>query len=155
MRHTLGMTPRTIGRWLLGGFLLLAGIAHLTVAREEFRAQVPDWLPLEDAVVLASGVVEIALGLVLLALSWPALARHRVLVGWIVAAFFVAVLPGNVNQLVTGTDAFGLDTDRARVIRLFFQPVLVAWALWATGAWRDRATLRDRRPHPRRRMLGR
>lgn len=147
MGHTRGMTPRTIGRWLLGGFLLLAGIAHLTVARDAFRAQVPDWLPLEDVIVLASGVVEIVLGLALLSLSWPALARYRVLVGWVVAAFFVAVLPGNVNQLVTHTDAFGLDTDRARVIRLFFQPLLVAWALWATGAWRDRASLRHRRSH--------
>lgn len=137
------MTPRTIGRWLLGAFLLFAGIAHLTVAREAFRAQVPDWLPFEDFIVLASGVVEIALGLSLLLL-----VRHRVLVGWIVAAFFVAVLPGNVNQLVTHSDAFGLDTDRARVIRLFFQPLLVVWALWATGAWRDRASLRRRGRSP-------
>jgi len=123
MGQTRGMTPRTIGRWLLGAFLVLAGFAHLTIARETFRAQVPDWLPFEGFVVLASGVVEIALGL-----SLVLLVRHRVLVGWIVAAFFVAVLPGNVNQLVTHSDAFGLDTDRARAIRLFFQPVLPARA---------------------------
>lgn len=124
------MTVRTAGRWLLGAFLALAGTAHLTVARETFRAQVPDWLPFEDFIVIASGVVEIALGL-----SLVLLARHRVLVGWIVAAFFVAVLPGNINQLVTHSDAFGLETDRARAIRLFFQPLLVVWALWSTGAW--------------------
>jgi len=140
MGQTRGMTPRTIGRWLLGAFLVLAGFAHLTIARETFRAQVPDWLPFEGFVVLASGVVEIALGL-----SLVLLVRHRVLVGWIVAAFFVAVLPGNVNQLVTHSDAFGLDTDRARAIRLFFQPVLVAWALWCTGAWRGRTELRELR----------
>jgi uncharacterized membrane protein len=125
---------RAIARWLLGAFLAAAGITHLTVARETFRAQVPDWLPFEDAIVLVSGVVEIALGLALLTVL-----RRRVLVGWVVAGFFVAVFPGNVNQLVTHTDAFGLDTDRARVIRLFFQPLLVIWALWSTGAWpRDR-----------------
>lgn len=132
------MTVRTVGRWLLGIFLALAGTAHLTVARETFQAQVPNWLPYEDFIVVASGLVEIALGLAVLFL-----ARHRVLVGWIVAAFFIAVLPGNINQLVTHSDAFGLDTDGGRVIRLFFQPVLVVWGLWSTGAWRSR-------PHPRR-----
>jgi uncharacterized membrane protein len=123
--------PRTIARVILGGFLLFAGIGHLTRLREEFQAQVPTWVPLDpDFVVVASGVVEVALGLALIALP-----RYRVPVGWIVAAFFVAVFPGNISQYVTGTDAFGLDTDRARLIRLFFQPVLVAWALWCTGAW--------------------
>jgi uncharacterized membrane protein len=124
---------RTVGRWLLGAFLLAAGTLHLTSAREDFRAQVPDWVPLDpDLVVVASGVVELALGAALLVL-----ARHRHVVGWVVAAFFVAIFPGNVAQYVEGTDAFGLDTDRARLVRLFFQPVLVAWALWATGAWRS------------------
>lgn len=115
----------------LGGFLTLAGTAHLTALRAEFQAQVPPWLPLDaDLVVVASGVVEIALGLALIA--WR---RRRVLVGWITAAFFVAIFPGNISQYVTETDAFGLTSDRARLVRLFFQPVLVAWALWSTGAW--------------------
>ena len=123
--------PRTIARVILGAFLLFAGIGHLTRQREEFQAQVPTWIPLDpDFVVVASGVVEIALGLALIALP-----RYRVPIGWIVAAFFVAVFPGNISQYVTGTDAFGLDTDQARLIRLFFQPVLIVWALWSTGAW--------------------
>jgi uncharacterized membrane protein len=123
--------PRTISRVVLGGFLLFAGIGHLTRQREEFQAQVPDWVPLDpDFVVVASGVVEIALGLALIALP-----RYRVPIGWTVAAFFVVIFPGNISQYVTGTDAFGLDSDQSRLIRLFFQPVLVAWALWSTGAW--------------------
>lgn len=123
---------RTVARWLLGGALLYAGIAHLTFARDEFRAQVPEWLPIDaDLVVLVSGVIEIGLGAALLA--WRSL---RVEVGLATAAFFVAVFPGNVAQYVEGNDAFGLDSDRARLIRLFFQPVLVAWALWSTGAWK-------------------
>ena len=126
--------PRTAARWLLGLALLGAGIGHLTFARAEFLAQVPRWLPLDgDAVVLASGVVEIALGAALLVAT-----QRRVLVGWLVAAFFVAIFPGNLNQWLHGLDAFGLDTDGKRLGRLFFQPVLVAWALWATGAWRGR-----------------
>lgn len=123
---------RTAARWLLGIALAGAGVAHLSVARTEFRAQVPAWMPIDaDLVVFASGAVEIVLGLALLTLR-----RHREAVGWATAAFFVAIFPGNVAQYVEGTDAFGLDTDRARLVRLFFQPALVAWALWATGAWR-------------------
>jgi uncharacterized membrane protein len=123
---------RDVGRIVLGVVLAVAGTSHLTTARDEFRAQVPGWVPLdEDLVVLLSGVVEIALGLALLLL-----VRHRALVGWVVAAFFVAIFPGNVSQYVDGVDAFGLDSDRDRLVRLFFQPLLVAWALWSTEAWR-------------------
>ena len=126
--------PRTLARWLLGALLAGAGISHLTFAREEFRAQVPSWFPVgEDPVVLASGLVEISLGAALVA--W---ARGRVTVGLVVAAFFVAIFPGNIAQYLEGTDAFGLDTDRKRLVRLFFQPLLVVWALWSTAAWRDR-----------------
>jgi uncharacterized membrane protein len=122
---------------VLGLFLLLAGISHLTVGREEFAAQVPDWLPLpDDLVVVGSGVVELALGASLIALP-----RHRVAVGWIVAAFFVAIFPGNISQYVNQVEAFGLTSDLARALRLLFQPLLVLWALWSTGAWRDRGTL--------------
>ena len=53
-----------------------------------------------------------------------------------VAAFFVAIFPGNVAQYLNHADAFGLDTDTKRFVRLFFQPVLVAWALWSTEGWR-------------------
>lgn len=123
---------RDAARWLLGAGLVFAGVGHLTFQREEFQAQVPDWFPVDaDLVVVLSGVVEIVLGLALILLS-----RYRILVGWVVAAFFVVVFPGNIAQYVEGTDAFGLDTDTARFVRLFFQPVLVAWALWSSGAWR-------------------
>jgi uncharacterized membrane protein len=135
---------RTIGRWMLAAGLIFAGTAHLTFAREEFVAQVPQWLPLPaDLVVVASGVVEIALGLALLFLT-----RWRVAVGWITAAFFVAIFPGNIEQFVSGTDAFGLDSDLARGIRLLFQPLLVVWALWSTGAWKAWRERRTRETQP-------
>ena len=119
---------------VLGVALAYAGITHLTTKRAEFQAQVPTILKsIADFVVLASGVVEIVLGLSLIFL-W----RYRVQVGWVVAAFFVAVFPGNISQYLNHVDAFGLDSDRARFIRLFFQPLLVIWALWSTGAWHDR-----------------
>ena len=137
-----GEVARLLGRVLLGGALLFAGTAHLTLARQTFQAQVPPWLPVDpDAVVLVSGVVEIVLGGALLL----APRRHRPVLGWAVAALFVAVFPGNVSQLVTRSDAFGLDTDTARAVRLLFQPLLVLWALWSTGAWRAWREQRTRR----------
>jgi uncharacterized membrane protein len=119
---------RTLGRWALGSFLVVAGIGHF-LAPETFLAQTPTWLPARDAIVLLSGIVEVALGLALLVVR----TRRRTL-GWVVAAFFVLVLPGNVHQALSGTAAFGLDTDVARWTRLAFQPLLVLWALWSTGA---------------------
>ena len=121
---------RLISRLVLGAALVYAGIGHLTFSRTEFQAQVPVWFPLDpDFVVVASGVVEILLGI--------GIASAGVLVPWAglaAALFFIAIFPGNINQYVEGIDAFGLDTDEARFTRLFFQPVLVVWALWSTGA---------------------
>lgn len=123
--------PRTLARLLLGGVLVVAGIGHLTSSRTEFQAQVPDWVGLDkDLVVILSGLVEIALGVALLVVR-----RRRAVLGLAAGLFFVAVFPGNVSQYVDGDAAFGLDTDGARLARLFFQPVLVAWAWWCTGAW--------------------
>jgi uncharacterized membrane protein len=123
---------RTVGRWALGSALIVAGVGHLTTQRQEFRAQVPGWFPVdEDLVVVVSGVVELVLGAALLLAG-----RRSAPVGVVVAGFFVVIFPGNIGQYVEGVDAFGLDTDAKRFARLFFQPVLVVWALWSTGAWR-------------------
>ena len=126
---------KAIVKVLMGLFMVFAGFSHLTVAREEFVAQVPVWIQFSpgftDFVVLASGVVEILLGLSMLIL-W----KERS--GWAGAAlaiFYVLIFPGNINQYVEHINAFGLDTDQARLIRLFFQPVLICLALWSTGGW--------------------
>ena len=120
---------KKLAQAMLGIALTYAGISHLTNNRQEFQAQVPTWLPLDpDFVVVASGVVEIILGLSLL-LLW----RYRIKVGVVVAIFFVLIFPGNINQYVNQIDAFGLNSDRERLIRLFFQPLLVLWALWSTN----------------------
>ena len=122
---------RTIGRIALGGILVLAGTSHLTFARDDFRAQVPEFVPLkEDTTVLLSGIAEITLGSALL--FAPAKLRGKV--GLLVATFFTAIFPGNIAQAVHHKDAFGLDSDGKRIARLFGQPVLIAWALWSTAA---------------------
>ena len=119
---------------VLGLALANAGIGHLTTSRLTFQAQVPTvFADYADFVVLSSGVVEIALGVGLIAL-W----KYRVQIGWLVAAFFVAIFWGNISQYINGVDAFGLNSDSARLIRLFFQPLLVIWALGSTGAWSAR-----------------
>lgn len=129
---TTETTAQKLGRIVLGSLMILAGIGHLSFARAEFQAQVPAWVPVPpDVIVLASGVVEIALGVAMIVM-----AKRRAVVGLLLAAFFVVIFPGNIAQWVHHRDAFGLNSDRARLVRLFFQPVLIAWALWSTGAWR-------------------
>jgi uncharacterized membrane protein len=127
----------TAARIVLGSAMVGAGVLHLTTQRQEFQAQVPEWFPVDDDLtVVGSGVVEIGLGA-----AFVALPKHRRLVGGLLAAFFVAIFPGNIAQYVEGTDAFGLDTDTKRLLRLPFQPVLVLVALWG-GGWLRRS--RDR-----------
>lgn len=124
-----GKSVKRIARILLGGTLVFAGISHLTFARKDFQAQVPDWVPLEkDETVVYSGIAEIALGSSLILTD----EQHQETIGKIAAAFFIAVFPGNISQYVNRRSAFGLDTDEKRFARLFFQPLLVLWALKST-----------------------
>lgn len=120
---------RTIARFVLAAFLAFAGISHF-VNPDVFLAQVPPWMPAPELVVAVSGLAEVALAVALVALT-----RQRAAVGWLVAALFMVVFVGNISQFVTGTSAFGLDSDLARGIRLLFQPLFVIWALWCTNAW--------------------
>ena len=126
-------TSQNIFRFLLAAFMIYAGFSHLTFNRVDFQAQVPDWVPLsKDLVVILSGIIEIILGLGLA--FWK---KQRVNFGWALAIFFILIFPGNIAQYLDGKDAFGaLDSDRARLVRLFFQPVLVVWALWSAGSWK-------------------
>lgn len=124
---------QNIFRILLAVFMIYAGFSHLTFNRIDFQAQVPDWVPLsKDLVVILSGIVEMCLGLGLA--FWK---KERTRFGWALALFFILVFPGNIAQYIDGKDAFGvLNSDGARLRRLFFQPVLIAWALWSSGAWK-------------------
>ena len=123
------MQLRAVLRWVLAAFMLVAGVGHL-VATDSFLGQVPTWLPQRTPIVWVSGVVEIGFALALVLLP-----TRRRQVGWALAAFFVLIFPGNLYQAIAGTGAFGLDTPAARWARLAFQPVLIVWALWSTGAW--------------------
>lgn len=130
MEHIKTSKLQNFIRIFLGLFMITAAIGHFTFQRTDFQAQVPNWIPLDkDLVVILSGIVEIALGLAMVFLT-----QYKVKVGITLAIFYVLVFPGNIAQYLNGTSAFGLDTDQARLIRLFFQPVLIFLALWSTGA---------------------
>ena len=130
MENIKTSTTQNVARILLGLFMISAAIGHFTLQREAFQAQVPNWVPMsKDSVVFLSGVVEISLGLGMI--FW---AGQKVRIGIALALFYVLIFPGNIAQYINGTDAFGLNTDGARLIRLFFQPILILAALWSTGA---------------------
>lgn len=132
-RYAMIKKMKNFARILLGLFLLFAGVGHLSFLRQEFLAQVPSWIPVSsDFVVLASGVVEVILGCGLVCMT----EKSRI-VGIATAVFFVLIFPGNVSQYVNGIDAFGLNSDTSRLVRLFFQPILIYWALWSTKALKD------------------
>ena len=137
MENTSTTKLQNFFRILLGLFMIAAAIGHFTFQRDDFQAQVPNWVPFDkDLVVILSGIVEIALGLGMLFLT-----KYRIKVGIALAVFYILIFPGNIAQYLNGTPAFGLDTDQARLIRLFFQPVLIFLALWSTGGigyWREK-----------------
>ncbi|MCT4586755.1 MAG: hypothetical protein N4A71_02950 [Carboxylicivirga sp.] len=127
---------QNIFRIILGAMMIYVAIGHLSFSRIDFQAQVPDWIPLDkDLVVILSGIVEALLGLGMIFYT-----QKKVLVGIALASFYILIFPGNIYQYINGISAFGLDTDQARLIRLFFQPVLVLWALWSTGALKTLVT---------------
>jgi uncharacterized membrane protein len=123
---------QNVMRMVLGFLMIFAAFGHFTFQRTDFQAQVPEWIPLnKDLVVILSGVFEILLGLGMV--FW---ADQKLKIGIALATFFLLIFPGNIAQYLNGTDAFGLNSDQTRLIRLFFQPLLMIWALWSTGVFR-------------------
>ena len=126
-------TIKNIFRILLGLIMLYIGIAHLSFRRIEFQAQVPTWLTtdegLMDLVVLISGYIEIAFGILMIVGN-----KLKLKTGIALGIFYILIFPGNINQYINEIDSLRLDSDNKRLIRLFFQPLLVLWAFWSTGA---------------------
>ena len=126
-------TIQNIFRILLGLIMLYIGVAHLSFRRIEFQAQVPTWLTtnegMMDLVVLISGYIEIAFGILMIVGG-----KLKVKTGIALGIFYILIFPGNINQYVNEIDSLRLDSENKRLIRLFFQPLLVLWALWSSGA---------------------
>lgn len=83
--------------------------------------------------VVSSGIVEILFGLAILFI-----VRKRKAVGIALAIFLVLVFFGNLSQYMNEINAFVLNTDTKRLIRLFFQPLLILWALWSTNVFNSK-----------------
>ena len=117
---------RTVARCVLAAVYAFVGVAHL-VATDSMVRIVPDWVPYPHAVVIATGLCELAGAGALMTTRWRRAA------GWALAAYAVCVYPANVkhaiHDLSTGT---GLSIWY-HAIRLPLQPVIVWWALWATA----------------------
>ena len=119
-------------RILLGLIMIYVGIGHLTFLQIDFQAQVPTWLTkqtkLIDLIIITSGIIEIILGILMVVGG-----KLKVKTGISLAIFYVLIFPGNINQYVNEIDAFNLNTDTSRFIRLLFQPILVLLALFSSG----------------------
>ena len=123
-------------RWIIASFYTVAGIAHLTLTNK-FLLIVPDWVPLPRAVVLVTGVCEIAGSIALLG------TRLRRLAGVMLALYAICVLPANIKHAIAGVHLPPVpDSWWYHGPRLALQPVLVWWALFCAGMidwpWRKR-----------------
>ncbi|MBX7180691.1 MAG: hypothetical protein K1X82_01165 [Bacteroidia bacterium] len=128
---SISLFVKNLARLILACFILFAGIGHLSFFRQEFQAEVPTWLPFDkDWVVLVSGWMELFIGFGMLFLP-----KLRPYFGIGLAIFLILVFPGNINQYYYDINAFGLDTESKRLIRLLFQPILIYWALWSMDSF--------------------
>jgi uncharacterized membrane protein len=122
-------------RWIMVAFYGLAGLAHLTLT-DKFLLIVPDWVPLPRAVVLLTGICEIAGSFAL------AGTRFRRLAGIMLALYAVCVYPANLKHAIEGIDLPSMPSSWwYHGPRLAFQPVLVWWALFCADVidWPFRA----------------
>jgi uncharacterized membrane protein len=119
--------PRLAMRWAMAVFYSTAGIVHLA-APERFLPIVPDFVPMPHAVVLATGLCEIAGSVALLT------SRLRRLAGIMLAIYAVCVFPANIKHAVEGIHVPPLsDSWWYHGPRLIMQPVLVWWALFCAN----------------------
>ena len=125
-RHSL--TLRARWRTALAAGMAVAGVMHFATPLP-FVQHLPAIIPMREAVIYASGVVEIALGLALLGPS-----RWRPYVGILLAAFLVAVFPGNLYVAVAGVAVDGQPGGIYPWLRLPFQALFIWLALWSTHA---------------------
>ena len=117
---------RTVLRWLLTMFMVVAGANHF-VAPGVYVAMVPRALPAPAALVYISGAAEILGGLGMI------LPATRRLAGWGLIALFVAIFPANINMAVHHLSLGGREVATwALWARLPLQAVLVVWAYWCS-----------------------
>jgi uncharacterized membrane protein len=108
-----------MARLLLGAFFLGAGSLHF-LRPKPYVAIVPDVLPRKLELVYASGVAELAGGVLVLP------ERTRRTAGWWLIATLIAVFPANVNMAVNA-ERFRSVPPPLLWARLPVQGLLIAW----------------------------
>ena len=124
-----GDTPaRIVLRWLLALFFSAGGIAHV-YAPDKLLVITPAWVPFSREVILATGVLEVAGSLALLA------EPLRKWAGAALALYALCVWPANIKQAVEGIVLPPLpDSWWYHGPRLAFQPFIIWASLYASGA---------------------
>lgn len=121
-----GREGRRVSRLLLMLLFGGVGLVHLA-APEAFLPIMPDWVPWPKAVVILTGLYEIAAILALIPV------RTRKAAGMALALYAICVFPANIKHAVEGISVGGLpDSWWYHGPRLALQPVIVWWALHAT-----------------------
>lgn len=116
-------------RWGLAGALAFAGVHHL-MTPDRYTRMIEPFLPFPEAIVLVTGLLEIAGAIGLL------IPRTRHLAAVLLAVYFVAVLPANVSNIVNGIRFESLPTGEWYYwLRLAFQVPIIAWTLYVGGIW--------------------
>jgi uncharacterized membrane protein len=119
---------RAVMRWLMAAFYIAAGTGHL-IRPEAFLPIVPDFVPLPRETILITGLCELAGAVALLT------PRLRKLAGIMLALYALGVWPANIKHALEGIDLPPIpDTWWYHGPRLAFQPVLMWWALFCSGA---------------------
>jgi uncharacterized membrane protein len=133
---------KLVACWLLGLLFILAGVMHF-VASAFFVRAMPPYLPWHLELVYLSGVIEVALGALVLIPRWRRAAA------WGLIALLVAVFPANVHMALN-PELFPALGPVLLWVRLPLQGVLIAWAYWFTrGPDHPRPGPHDR-PAPKR-----
>jgi uncharacterized membrane protein len=128
---TASQYVESAARILLAVLMVTAGVLHFA-AESIFVQIVPPQLPAPGALVLISGVFEIALGLLLL------VPRSRRLAGLGLVALYLAVFPANIYMAIADVHLqnmpswFHQPSALALWLRLPLQLGLIAWALWVS-----------------------
>jgi len=117
---------RIVVRWLLTAMYLAAGIAHLR-SPQFFLPITPGWVPAPEAVILWTGIVELAGAAALAQPFSPALRR---LAGWSLAAYALCVWPANISHMLIDDGA----NLGYHIPRMIAQPLFIWAALWSSGA---------------------
>jgi uncharacterized membrane protein len=120
-------TLRAAMRLILTAFYFAAGIAHLMVP-EKLLAITPSWVPFAPAVILITGLCEIAGSIALLTRplrKWAGIA---------LAAYALCVWPANFKHAIDGIELPWIASSWwYHGPRLALQPVIIWLALYSAG----------------------